>query len=841
MKPSLQLLVIGAALLVFSSARVALVWAQETAAPTVSPGPRTPEAISAGDIPRQAEETSARLRDIARVLEGRDQVQQIQQQLPAVSATVRSMREDPNAQPDAVLTLSQLDDFQRHWVQIRDQLAAWTDSLALRAQAVDDQLAQLRRLDETWAATDASAAAQGIPKVLRDSIRSTRSSVGQLNGELRAWRTTILNLQGSLAQLSSTVSEELVSLDAREQQMRKHLLVSESEPIWSSVATLSPGSVLRPFRDSIRKSWDDLVAFARSRRGPLFLHGLLFVALLVLALHVRKRSQGWALDEDAVEMIVLLRERPLSSAALISLLLSPFLHPGPPLAFMSLTLLLSAVPAVRLLRVGLLADLSVAAFGVLALLLVLAWAELLPPYSPQARMLFLAENAAIGVWLERLIRPSSLVRLRTTDRWRRLVALSARVGQLVVAAAFFANLVGNVSLSVLLTHGTLISLFGAVALQASSGIVDGAFIAFLNSRLGRSLRAVREHGPWLRQRVIVLTTILAVGGWLAMALFAFGIFSEALAGVTATLEANLAVGSLSLSLGDVLALGVTIWVSFALARLVSFFLETDVLPHLSLPRGVPAAITMGVKYTIGLIGFFTALSAAGVQLGQITVLVGAFGVGLSFGLQNIVNNFVSGMILIFERPIQVGDTVEVDQVRGEVRSIGIRSSTIRTGDGAEVIVPNGNLLSQRVVNWTFSDRQRRIDVDVGVAYGSEPQQIIDLLLAVARANPDVLEFPPPSALFLGFGDSSLNFSLRAWTLHIETFAQIRSDLGVAVYNALRVAGVEIPFPQRDLHVRSLAAPAPLEEASAADGRREPGTEEAPATATDNARRSDRPQ
>jgi small-conductance mechanosensitive channel len=183
--------------------------------------------------------------------------------------------------------------------------------------------------------------------------------------------------------------------------------------------------------------------------------------------------------------------------------------------------------------------------------------------------------------------------------------------------------------------------------------------------------------------------------------------------------------------------------------------------------------------------------------------VSALGLGIGFGLQNVINNFVSGLILLFERPIQVGDTVQKGTLVGEVRRIGIRSSTVRTWEGAEVIVPNANLIAEEVVNWTLSDRNRRIDVEVGVAYGSDPEQVIRILQGAAEGHAHVLSDPPPMALFKGFGESSLDFELRVWTAHPERWMPTRSEVCIAIGTALREAGIAIPFPQRDLHLVSV--------------------------------------
>jgi small-conductance mechanosensitive channel len=209
-----------------------------------------------------------------------------------------------------------------------------------------------------------------------------------------------------------------------------------------------------------------------------------------------------------------------------------------------------------------------------------------------------------------------------------------------------------------------------------------------------------------------------------------------------------------------------------------------------------------IHYTIIVIGVVLALAAAGIELGQLALVVGAFGVGIGFGLQTIVNNFISGLILMFERPIRVGDVVQLGSVSGEVSSIGIRASTIRTWSGSEVVVPNGNLISNELTNWTLSDAIRRLEMPVGVAYGTDPERVIELLVDAMGAHEKVLAEPEPFALFVGFGDSSLNFSARCWCRFSDSLST-SSQLHVAFNRAFADAGIEIPFPQRDLHLRSV--------------------------------------
>jgi potassium-dependent mechanosensitive channel len=191
-----------------------------------------------------------------------------------------------------------------------------------------------------------------------------------------------------------------------------------------------------------------------------------------------------------------------------------------------------------------------------------------------------------------------------------------------------------------------------------------------------------------------------------------------------------------------------------------------------------------LHYAILLLGFVLGLGALGIDLGKITILAGAFSVGIGFGLQNVINNFVSGLILLFERPIKIGDVIEVSGVLGEVRRIGIRASVIRSADGSEVIVPNGSLISSQVTNWTFSDQRRAVEVSVNVVSGVDTQRVVELLKSVAASNPDVVKEPAPQVYMINFAAGGETFQLRVWTDRSREWAQLRSDLAVAINSAL---------------------------------------------------------
>jgi potassium-dependent mechanosensitive channel len=263
----------------------------------------------------------------------------------------------------------------------------------------------------------------------------------------------------------------------------------------------------------------------------------------------------------------------------------------------------------------------------------------------------------------------------------------------------------------------------------------------------------------------------------------------------------------------------TIWLAFLVAAALRLVLSEDVFPRVRMARGVPLALSVVIQYAVVFGGFTLALAAFGVDLTKLTILASAFGVGAGLGLQTVVNNFASGLILLFERPIHLGDVVQVAGVGGEVRHIGVRATLVRTADGAEVFVPNSLLIAQAVTNWTYSDLRRRIVLPVRVAYGAAtPQRVTELLTAIGARHPQVSAGPAAAAVFMGFGENSLDFELRAWTDRFGDAETIQSELADAVYAALREARIDLPVPRRDVRLR----PAPAEAGAGPDGGGAPG-------------------
>ncbi|NIQ39629.1 MAG: mechanosensitive ion channel [Proteobacteria bacterium] len=258
---------------------------------------------------------------------------------------------------------------------------------------------------------------------------------------------------------------------------------------------------------------------------------------------------------------------------------------------------------------------------------------------------------------------------------------------------------------------------------------------------------------------------------------------------------EISVVSLAIAVGVVL-------VFLLVARLIAVILGSRILPGLGFDRTLSENLATLFRYALVAFGLFVAVDTLGFDLSALKIALGALGVGIGFGLQGVVNNFVSGLIMLVERTVKKGDIITVGGTDGRVINIGLRSSIVRTRGGREIIVPNSDLVSSQVTNYSYRDTLVRVDISVGVSYGSDPNQVRDLLLQAAKEEARILDNPLSDVVFQGYGNSSIDFELRVWIDDAWQLPQVRSALYFSIWYKLKAAGIEIPFPQRDLHMRS---------------------------------------
>lgn len=797
----------------------------EPAAP-VAPAPEPPP-IPAGEIAGRADALTAMLRERQAEAATEAAVKAIEDKLPERAKSLASERAELAGRLDSELSVGDLEALRSRWRATADEISAEEQRLADRVARLDQRLDELTQTREVWLRTQESARESGAPAAILGQVESTLGEIASLRNAFEKRRNELLTLQSRVAEQRRLVAQAVAEIEAARSRVLATLFVPDQSPLWRArpATELPPGapapvgwatSMLGPSRDYVLAN--------PVRFGA---HALLFVVLVILARRARaaldRRLAEAAGTGDLEGRIATRRafERPLAVALVLALLATPWIHPQAPREILALGSIVLLAPALVVVLYALLPGaLRPMLYALACFFLADRVRDAIDGLPFLGRLVFLGERALallFLVWLRSSARLQHLPAALLRSGWLRALSLWLQASMLGLLVSILAGVFGYGRLSLLVGEAVLAASYLAVLLYAGARLLGGLSGVLLRSRLLQRSRMVARNTELFVQGARRAIRGLAALGWILALLSLLALRDPFFRGVGSMLSASFGYGSFSLSLGGLLAFAVTLVASWGLARLLHFTLTEEVYPRVSLPRGVPFAIATITRYVIVVLGFLLAVAMLGFDLDRLTLLASAVAVGVGFGLQTIVNNFVSGLILLFERPIQVGDRVQIADLYGDVVNIGIRASTVRTFDGADVIVPNSVFIVEQLTNWTFSDKMRRIILPVGVAYGTDPERVLAVMREVAVNHPKVLAQPPPAFLFRGFGDSSLDFEMRVFIDDYDRLLGITSELAIGVNNALRGAGIEIPFPQRDLHLRSVDAKA----ATALEGRQAP--------------------
>ena len=777
---------------------------QKTAEPQKPQAPQAPAAIPLADVATRSTEVLNLLRTFNTLLVPGPHIEMIEKQLPDMRRKIELEFSETKKVLQQLPTLAVLQMEEQMWQKRQIEMTGWLELLTKRSTQLQEALSQLSDLEKLWSQTRNAAKTSEAPSPIPQEIDATITAVQAVQTSMQTQRTVMLDLQSRVAQEVATCGKVLDEIGQAQQKAVGGLLKRETLPIWSAELWLrarAEGPTL--VRKIAAGQWSDIDRYIHDPSERMPLHVGLFVLTAVVLLAMRREVRRWPAAGKDTTLAMTMFDRPFSAALVVALFVatSPYSATGP--AIRRFYNIWQLVPIILLIKPAV-NPLLVRGFWVLVAFFTLntvreAFAGV-PLIEQAVLMIEILAGMAVLWWA---LSFGNLRRMhgqaKSLEKFSGL-RVAAGLVLLIFAVSLVAGALGYMRLARLLTSAVIAGGALALMLFAYVRVAVGVVAFILRVWPLRLLHMVQHHSELLERRVYRFFVWLVILGWLMRVLDYVGLLVPVLSLGKTVLAAKLERGSISISVEDVVAFVLAVWVAFLLSAFIRFVLQEDVYPRVGVSRGLSYAISSLLNYVIIALGFVVALGVVGVNLNKVTVLAGAFGVGIGFGLQSIVNNFVSGLILLFERPIHVGDTVQVGDLFGEVRRIGIRSSIVHTWQGSDIIVPNAQLISEQVTNWTLSDQLRRIDLPVGVNYGAEPKKVIEVMEAVAKAHPSVLKQPPPQGFFVGYGDSSINFELRAWTDQFPNWFKIRSELAVALYNAIQEAGMSFPFPQRVVRV-----------------------------------------
>jgi small-conductance mechanosensitive channel len=715
------------------------------------------------------------------------------------------LREDPRVHKMETLNFRNLSNLESEWSVLNSLLMSEQSDLTGRVQKLENEITLFGEMHKIWQNTLVAAKKIKAPDMVIQQIRITIEKLQQMQS---MFQSDSEFLQERLVQVSRGlifVNEILGKINLAQEVTTKKLFELNHPPIWKVFKAEKEVVVFKERRSFIDDMVIRLKDFVNNYYFRIWLHLMLFLVILVFILFSFKNLKNFIAGENipqaaAINKII---RRPISSIILISFLLTYILYENIPESVKLINMVILLVPVLIILNEIVTQKIRrFVYFAVFSVVLI------------QVHSLLFADSLFSRIFLIFIIIFGMIcVGWILQNKSVREYVLSVRLGKIMyslaslsfifLSIAILAALAGAVNLAEFITYATINSAALILIFYALSLTINSIIIISLYSKSLQKLNVIRQYGENIYKRIVGIVNVVSWIIWLILTLSLFTIWDDIYQWIQRLLTKSISIGTVTLSLGNIIVFILIIWMTLWISKLIRLIVEGEVAPRVKLKRGVPGAISLILRIIIITIGFLFAIAAAGVDMSKLAILLGALGVGIGFGLQNIFNNLVSGIILAFERPIQVGDIIEVGEFWGTVKEIGIRSSTIFTFDGAEVIVPNGNLISKELINWTLTDRQRRAEVLVGVAYGTDPDKVLDILRNVTIGHPQILKEPAPLALFTGFGSSSLDFRLLFWINRADERLRIQSEVNVFVNKALKDAGIEIPFPQHDLHLKSV--------------------------------------
>jgi small-conductance mechanosensitive channel len=737
------------------------------------------------EIASQAESTLSSLRAVESEAASDPGMQTIQQQLPEVTDEIGARSEETARILAHSTSLELFGRLESSWLALNQEFLEWKRGINRHATQLQDQLRHLESMAQSWQLTRQAQKPGAVPKELLDRVATVQTEIGKAHERVSQAFAEALMMQNRLTEQETRVRESLAAIEQARRQVMLHLFVRDSPPLWSSeLRAVTPQNLTAQSQNSLARQWTELRSFVVRKPEVFLVQACFGVVLAFLLARAHRKLTILSFTNDALEPSVRRLGAPVSTALLLSLAASPWIYSDAPRLLWSIIGSVAVIPALIVLR-RLLGSRFLGPLGVLA------WLYLADQLRTVAasqhtlwRFLFLLELAlALGYILLFLARRGTDLDVEGV-RHAKVLRSVLRMAAGLLALALVANGIGYERLSSIVGNTTVSAAYVGVVLLAATQAADALLMVLFNTPPLRNLTSVRSHAGLIISWVERLLRWTCLGVWSLYLLDRLALREWIALTALNAVHARITLGTLTFTFGHILLFCAVLWGAFVVSRILRFVLEHEIYPHVRMAPGLNYSISKTLHYVVLLLGFLVALAMLGFDLTKLTILAGAFGVGLGFGMQNVVSNFVSGIILLFERPVKVSDVIQFDGTEGVVKRIGMRASILRAANGSEIIVPNAKLISDPVTNWTFSQRRRLLTMPIAVASDIEPKRVMDILRRVAGGHPSIAKDGPVQILLTNLNNGTASYELRAWTEQSENWEQVRSDLLILVKNSL---------------------------------------------------------
>ncbi|WKK65860.1 mechanosensitive ion channel family protein [Lutimonas zeaxanthinifaciens] len=761
------------------------------------------EAIAIGDISEESEKLGQSYMKLKGTLEKSSKISDIdsivEQAAPEILDLVDSVflkRED--------VSLRDLKVRKVEWTNYKSILNQYQSTVKNRSEEISRIINDVYNDLKKWELTKKELEGRTESKDIADSFNTSIAALNEIMSLAQERLDSVFVTQKKITELVLIVDEEIANIEYAENQRRKDYFVFDSPPIWQkiepvmvsdsvSAESLSSYGLIKKGISQNKKQFLDFFNLNTKIVVLQIVFLILLLAFLILANAKWKKNILTLRNPIEIQAKIILKN-PLLTVLSVGVLVSAFFYDSMVPAYAEFHVMIVLLATVILLPKVTHKKFSIFLLLLFVVYLINTFEAFIGVKVNLIRWILIVDTILlfVSLFVGRKIVKSYPEKFTQIFRSFRIISA---LYMFLLIVALVANIIGMVALANYITKAVIVSLTFGVILYLAVKVFTSIFILIFKFRKSTNIQTITSMVNATHQRIRPLFNFIGFLAWMFFTLSSFEVYDFIVDWYGEVMATEWMVGEMTISLGGILAFVGIFIITLIIAKIAATLFQDEWMVNV-LPRGVAPAISLVLRIVVIGLGLYAGLSAAGVDLSKLGFILGALGVGIGFGLQNVVLNFVSGLILAFERPINLGDTIEVDMEMGVVTNIGVRSSNIRAYSGAEVIIPNGDLISKKVVNWTLSNRNRRSKVPMKTSPDADPEKVIELFNKIAVDHPHTSKDPAPKTYFYGYGpDGNLNFALLYWTTFSDTL-KTDSEIALTIFKTLKEEGIQAPAPVR---------------------------------------------
>jgi len=759
-----------------------------------------PKFIALSDVPKQAVETLKSLKEIKETFAGSEAIQESHLVLPAYMEGIEPYLAIDINDISKQRNIRDIQKNRANWKVYQSKLEEWSQEYSERIAIYDEKRKELEAYSKLWSETHINANAKGAPEVIQNHIANVIIAIEELRSLAKANYDMLLTDDNSISTMLSRIEERIEKLNETEALLIQNVFYHNRLPLLDAfgIEPFSPIGFVSGIVTNISEKLNEFKIYFLDHPTE---KNIMAIAILFVIGFIGYFYWLFRQKKLFVEAISRKRKafffitRPISTAILLIALIQVGVYTEQTQAVKDMIIFIIFIPVVRIILLVLHSKVTPYLLAYFVLIFFDLMERNTLNNSLDDRLLLIMINLGMIALIVTFMKNKVIESFNNgviKSVFYKLLPLIA----LLFVASIMANINGMVYLSERITHGVFGAIQSAIIFYALTIILSGYVIIMIRRRIAIVSNLLDKFADQIERNVTLFIKLFMVLWWFKLLIRTLGFEASFNELIDEILAQSWIVGTTTISVDALVSFVFILIGTWVLSRVVQMFLEVEVFSRVHFSRGVPTAIATVSNYIIIISGLLIAISSLGVTTQQLALVFGALGVGIGFGLRNIIANFISGVIMVFERPIQIGDTIEVDNTMGKVLHIGTRASSIKTFDGSEVIVPNESFISSKIINWTLSDERRRKVLQIKVDFDSDIETVLEIMRSVAISHKSVLKDPEPLPAFEGFGDYYLEFKLYYWLADNLIVAQ--SDVAIGVYKKLKEANIATPMPIQKL-------------------------------------------